>query len=406
VIQPKRSDVVIVGAGPAGSALACFLASAGRDVVLLDKADFPRDKTCGDGLSPRALHILRQMDLLEAVEAAGYRISQVRLFAPNGRMIATPIPAHANLPDYAVVLPRLQLDELIRARAQAAGADFRPCCTATELLKDREAFIGVRANTPSGVREFRARVTVLATGASYALMERAGLLTGAPALGRAARAYFENVEGLADAVEFHFDSVPLPGYGWVFPTSPTTANVGAGYFVYGGRRAPHRSPRETFDTFVVNPHVARLLRPARALGAVKGFPLRFDFPQTRTAFAGLALVGEACGLVNPLTGEGIDYALESAQLAAELLSRALRNDGLTTGLAARYQQTFRERFLSPFVTIARVRDVYFTPWVMNRFVAAASRHEDLKQLLFNIALGNVDPAKALSVKTLWQVALG
>jgi geranylgeranyl reductase family protein len=402
----EQRDVVIVGAGPAGSALAYFLAQAGFDVLLLDKAEFPRDKTCGDGLSPRALHILRQMGLLERVRAAGHRINEVRLFSPNGRMISTPIRPYGDLADYAIVLPRLTLDELIRARAVEAGAEFRARCTVNELLGENGKFVGVRATTPNGPREFRARLTMLATGASFALMERAGLLSTQPALGRAARTYYEGLSGPAEAVEFHFDSVPLPGYGWVFPTSPTAANVGAGYFVYERGRSPLNSPREAFEAFVANPHVAGLLKSAHAMGPVKGYPLRFDFPQARTAFPGLVMVGEACGLVNPLTGEGIDYALESAELAGDLAGGALHNGGATPAFAAHYQQTLRGRFLSPFVTIARVRDVYFTPWVMNRFVAAASKHEDLKALLFHIALGNVDPARALSLRTLLQVALG
>lgn len=400
--MPAQRDVVIVGAGPAGSALAYFLASAGLDVLLLDKADFPRDKTCGDGLSPRALRVLEEMGLLAEALSLGFRIRHLKVFAPNGDSFSAPIPAHPGLPDYALVLPRYQLDDLIRRRAIAAGADFQQV-TVSEIRMDADRrVVGVRG----GETEYRARATVLATGASTAVLERAGLLADEHTHGRAARTYFENVRGLSDAVEFHFDSVPLPGYGWVFPTSPSTANVGAGYFLKNGQRAPHASPRQTFDAFIANPYVAEMLAEARPAAPIKGYPLRFDFATARLALPGLFIVGEACGLVNPLTGEGIDFALESAEVAAASIARCVRAALPPEAAALVYTRSLRERFLRTFVNIGRVREVYFTPWVLNRFVRAARRHIELKMLIVNIALSNADPLAALSPRALWQVALG
>src|SRR3989338_901512 len=321
----ESHDVVIVGAGPAGSASAYFLASRGFDVQLLDKAEFPRDKTCGDALSPRSLHVLRTMGLLEAILAAGHRLDHVLLYAPNGQPVQAHVPNFAGLPDFVVVLPRLKLDERVRRQAAQAGAQFSARVAVTNLVWEQGRITGVRAESPAGPIELRARLTLLATGAATALLERAGLLPRQPAFGRAARTYFENMPATANAVEFHFDAVPLPGYGWVFPTSPTSANVGAGYFTRAGRPALRNSPRQVFDDFVASPRLRALLAKARQTAPVKGYPLRFDFPTARTALPGLRLVGEACGLVNPLTGEGIDYALESAEVAAEGGSGGLRN---------------------------------------------------------------------------------
>ncbi len=399
-------DVLIVGAGPAGSGLAYLLASQGHAVLLVDKAAFPRDKTCGDGLSPRALRVLRAMGLLPQVLRAGCQVRRIMLFAPNGRPLESAVPVVGDQPDFAAVLPRTILDNLLRAHAASAGAEFRAGVTATDLLRAGEAVAGVRASTPAGPAELRARVTVLATGASTAVLERAGLLPAPPAFGRAARTYFENVQGLSGAVEFHFDSVPLPGYGWVFPTSATSANVGAGYFVRAGQRPPRASPRQAFDDFVANPYVAGVLRGARATAPVKGYPLRFDFPTVRLAYPGLLLVGEAAGLVNPLTGEGIDYALESAEVAGQVVSQALRAGRPAAELAQRYAQAARARFLRAFENTLRMREVYLRPWVMNRCVAAANRSETLKELLLNVALGNIDPARALTPRVLLRVARG
>ncbi|MDW8326098.1 MAG: geranylgeranyl reductase family protein [Anaerolineales bacterium] len=398
----ERPDVIVVGAGPAGSALACLLAERGHGVLLLDKAEFPRDKTCGDGLSPRALRVLQQLDVLAEVNKSGYRINALKVFSPNGEHFTSPIPALAGYPDYALVLPRFQLDDILRRRAIAAGAEFRRA-TVSDLLRDAATcVVGVRADRAM----LHARVVALATGASTAVLERAGLLTAPPALGRAARTYFANVRGLSDAVEFHFDSVPLPGYGWVFPTSATTANVGAGYFLRAGRRPLHATPRQTFDGFIANPYIASLLAEAQPTAPLKGYPLRFDFDRARTAWPGLYLVGEACGLVNPMTGEGIDFALESAEVAAEAIHRDLRTGVAPEAAARRYAHALRARFLSVFVNFGRVRDVYFRPWVLNRFVRAAQRHDELKLRLVNIALGHADPFSALTPRVLWRALAG
>ena len=402
----EQREILIVGAGPAGSALAYFLAARGHEVLLVDKTGFPRDKTCGDGLSPRAMRVLQAMGVEGRVSEAGYRVRDIAIFAPNGRSVIAPIPPFGDLPNYALVLPRYQLDDLIRRRAVEAGAEFRAHTTATEVIWGDGAVAGIRAQTPEGVRELRARVTVFATGAATSALERAGLLPSAPTYGRAARTYFENVRGLSEAVEFHFDSVPLPGYGWVFPTSATSANVGAGYFVRAGGRPQRSTPRQAFDEFIANRYVAGLLAHAQPSAPVKGYPLRFDFPTARIAFPGLLLIGEAAGLVNPLTGEGIDYALESAEAAAEELSTALRLAESPESIARRHTHALHGKFLRLFIAITRVRDTYFRPWVLNRFVSAANRNPDLAALILNTALGNIDPLRAISPKTLWQIALG
>jgi flavin-dependent dehydrogenase len=147
-----------------------------------------------------------------------------------------------------------------------------------------------------------------------------------------------------------------------------------------------------------------MLSGATPAAPIKGYPLRFDFPTARLAFPGLFLVGEACGLVNPLTGEGIDYALESAAAAADVIDAALRRNSDHAPEA--YTRALHARFLHMFVNITHVRDVYLRPWVLNRFAAAANRNADLALLLVHIALGNVDPLRAFSPKTLLQIALG
>ena len=401
-----QHEVIIVGAGPAGSALAYFLAREGLDVVLIDKSDFPRDKTCGDGLTPRALSVLRQMGLLDQVAAAGCRINGLHFYAPDGTRVVSPIPAFGEFPTFLVVLPRLQLDHLILQHAVKAGAKFRPQVEAVDVLWQGEQVTGVAVRSEGGPQELRARYVILATGASIGLLERARLLAAPPQFGRAARGYYEGVSRLDDAIEFHLEGAALPGYAWVFPTSATAANVGAAYFVVKGRQAPRNSPRQVLDEFVANPLMADRLTNAHVAGSIKGYPLRFDFPTTQVAFPGLMLIGESAGLVNPLTGEGIDYALESAAATAETLLEALRHGHTAAQAAAAHTRVLRQRFQRTFVTITRVRDLYLRPWLLNRAARAANQHDEFCRILVQVCLGNIDPAQGLTLNMLLQLALG
>jgi len=271
---------------------------------------------------------------------------------------------------------------------------------------DGEQVVGAQAETPGGKLELRARQVVLATGASISLVEQAHLLPARPILATAARAYYEGIEGLGDCAEFHFDSIPLPGYGWVFPTSATTANIGAAAFLRTGQRSSYTSPRQVFDEFVASPQMQALLKHACRVTPVKGYPLRFHFTQTQLARPGLAILGEAAGLVDPFVGEGVDYALESAETAAGLLAAALA-EGADARLAARrYEQGLRRRFLSTYQATVRLRDFYLRGWVFNRLIAVAKRDADFSSRLLNMALGSMPPFEGLSLKIVLQVILG
>lgn len=396
-------DVVIVGAGPAGSALAYCLASAGRDVLLLDRAGFPRDKTCGDGLAPRALRVLDRLGLLDQVQRRAARVSRVRLAGPGAEAADFPLPPGEGWPDFALVLPRLQFDDLLRRHAVAAGAEFRRAHIHDVLWSDDGRRItGVRGETPEGLVEVRARLTVVATGAASGLLERAGLLKQPPAYDRAARVYYAGLRAVSDAYEFYYDLDLLPGYGWVFPAGPEAVNVGVYCPTPSRSSAP---PRTALARFLARPQLAARLDGAHPDGPVRGHPLRADFPAAPLAAPGLLTVGEASGLVNPLTGEGIDCALESAELAAAAVEPALRRDRLE-GLAAWYTRALRARFAFAFQVCRWIRDLCAWPWLADRAVAAARRDPDFQRALVHFALGDVGQGQRALPRALWALARG
>jgi len=242
-------------------------------------------------------------------------------------------------------------------------------------------------------------VAIVAIGANIPLLRQMGLLKQTPQMALAARAYFEGVSGLTDQMLLSFDGVPLPGYGWVFPLPNSAANVGAGIFPFGwiGQWIPRRT-RTTFDTFIQTQTVQSMLAGAHQVGPVKGYPLRIDFATAPTFGERVLLVGEAAGLVNPLTGEGIDYALESGKVAAEYLIKMFSTGDFSRQHLAGYDQALRQRFQRLFVFCSWTRDLFVNPLLINSMVSAAARRPDLKMLLINIMFGQQTALDNISMR--------
>ena len=398
-------DVVVVGAGPAGSAAAHYLARAGFDVLLIDKAEFPRDKTCGDGLTPRALAALADMGLCEAVNRQGCRVEALELIAPGGGTASMSVPSFGRLPEYMLIIPRLILDDLIRRRAVETGAAFEGGVEVADVrLEAGEVRILGERHTEA--LAFRARMAVVAPGASLKLLKRIGLAPRRPLTMLAARAYFEGLENLPPTVQVHFDGVSLPGYGWVFPLSAGSANIGAGVIPGGLLRRPHTvHSRRAFTMFTQSPSLRTVLEPSRQVGPMKAYPIRIDFDRSPTHADRVLLAGEASGLANPLTGEGIDYALESGRMAAEHAAAMLGQDDFSRARLSGYDRDLRSRFQSMMVGSRRLGDLYLNPVLLNRLVAAARRFPDMKSMIADVTVGNRGLNEFLSVRTLLRVAL-
>lgn len=305
-----------------------------------------------------------------------------------------------------MTVPRLILDNIICQRAVASGAQFQSPVHVSDIEQEGNGVV-VKGECQGKSFSARAYIAIIATGANIKLLLRMGLLKQVPPMILASRAYFEGLTGLTGRYTFHLDGVPLPGYGWVFPLSDSSANLGAGVFhKRRGRQYVSATSQQVFKNFVQLPALRELLSHARQVGPVKGYPLRVDFATAPTIAERVMLVGEAAGLVNPLTGEGIDCALESGKMAAEQLVQAFETGDLSRKNLEAYDRQLRQHFQRMFIYSARMRDIYLNHLVINRLVHVASRRTDLAMLFMNIVLGNQDAAEAISVKTILKAALG
>jgi len=319
-----QADVIVVGAGPAGSAAAFHLARAGLDVLLLEKSAFPREKVCGDGLTPRAVKQLVSMGI-SLDQADGWWPNKGLRIIGGGVRIELGWPELSNYPGYGLVRTRRGFDETLARAAQKAGARLLEGVTVTgPVLDDRgDRITGVVA----GERAYRARVVVAADGNSSRLSLAMGLRRRDDRpLGVAVRTYYTSPRHDDDYLEAWLDLWDgehlLPGYGWIFGVGDGTSNIGLGLL-------------NTSDAFGRTDYRALLRRWLAAMPPewgfteenrtepVRGAALPMGFNRTPHYTRGLLLAGDAGGMVNPFNGEGIAYAMEAGEVAAQVITQAL-----------------------------------------------------------------------------------
>lgn len=384
--------MIVVGAGPGGSSAAYHLAKAGVDTLLIDKASFPRDKTCGDGLTPRAVHQLEEMGVNLASISQAWRVSSADVVSPYGRSVRVDIPNTPGWPDHIYVLPRFILDNLIRERAATAGARIETPIHATSIQAGRDQVL-LGCETLGAKVDLRARILILATGSSTALLTRNNILSSPPAVALAARAYLEGCENFtaSDALKFHFYRAALPGYGWVFPLSDTSVNIGVAVYSMRNRNLRGSNParhRRVFESFLKSTEVRSYLGGSyRLKGTLESFPIRMDFPGSPASGERILLVGEAAGLVNPLTGDGIDFALETGKLAAEHLRQLFERADLSREALSGYDRLLRQQYGALFSFSRTFQNLLQFPLALDLLVREAGNLPYLAQVLAKILLG-------------------
>ena len=303
-------DLLIVGAGPAGSAAAITAARAGRHVVLLDRAEFPRDKTCGDGLTADALRRLEALGVTLAGLGASVPVHDVVLVSPAGRRITAPLPPDGS---HARVVRRIDLDAALVARARAVGAEVRE---GADVVGFRSTDAEVQATLADGA-VIRAPFAIAADG-RYSTIRSLLAPGDRPTAGEwsAFRQYFT---GYSDArLWVLFERDLLPGYAWVFPLPDGRANVGFG--MLRGRGVTGRTIARAWHGLLERPALRAVLGPdARPESPHRAWPIPSHFDADRLTSGRVMFVGDAAGVVDPMTGEGIAQAIETGTLAAEAI---------------------------------------------------------------------------------------
>lgn len=364
--QQAEFDVIIAGAGPAGSSAAIIFGQAGKKTLLLDKSSFPRDKTCGDGLTFKCIEPLRKLGVLEHfMEKVQFYSHGYSLFFSDYSELT--VRRAMNESEYFVyVLPRFIFDNILLQRAlEYPSITFIPASTVESVIKNDHGVAGVNVSSQSKNHTFSAPLVIDATGVNSTIAVDAG--AGNQDSHRCAvaiRGYYENITGLQNTVEFYFDESILPGYYWIFPTSATTANIGCGTFqhIIDERKLDLRNLMDGF--FKNHPIAKKKLNRASLCGKLSGgkIPLAIEYQNSRVR-DGLILTGDAGSFTDPVTAEGISYAMTSGILAAETAICAMDENDYSTQQLSAYDHLWKTRFnrqfsKAPFLTTLLSADIF------------------------------------------------
>ncbi len=435
-------DVLVVGGGPAGSSCAYWLAEAGWDVALVEKKVFPREKTCGDGLTPRAVRQIADMGL-EASLSGAHRYQGLRANA-YGRVLELPWPEHPSFPSYGYVITRHDLDQIVSQQAEKAGATVwqgteavapiladatrRACArpegssaaaAGTSAPLDREAALDrearvdwearvdrevpvlpacvgavVKDKASGKTREVRARYVVVADGANSRFGRMLGTARNrSQPMGMALRTYYRSpghdqpyIDSYLDIRDSSGDVVP--GYGWIFPLGDGRVNAGVG-LLSTDRRWKGVNTSHLMDAFVAFAPKEWELSPETCLGPPTGGKLPMALSVGPRVGPTTLVVGDAGGSINPFNGEGIAYGYETGRLAAASLGEALSGDG--EAALARYERRLEDAYDLYYKVASAFIRMISQPALMKLCVGTGMHSESLMSWILKIMANLLRP---------------
>ena len=365
--------MVVIGAGPSGSACGYWLAEAGFDVVVIEKKHFPRDKTCGDGITPRAVRQLLEMGLGDAL-SSHHRFGGLRALA-FGRELELTWPTHPDFPDHGYVITRAELDAMVAERAEKAGVELWQGAEVTGLLGARPGpalGVTVEDHDGGGTSEVRAKVVVVADGANSRIGRALGATRdrGVP-LGMAIRSYHSSPRSEEAFIESHLDirdrnGTVVPGYGWIFPLGDGRVNVGLGILASDdGLKGINTT--KLLEAFIDYAPASWCLSKESELCAPTGGRLPMGLSVGPRVGPDYLLIGDAGGSINPFNGEGIAYGYETGRLAASVIGDALGAGDL--GRLTGYEQRLEDEYGRYYRVASSFMSLMMRPALLRGFIA-------------------------------------
>ena len=389
-----RRDVLVIGGGPAGAATAYWLARAGVRVTCVERKVFPRDKTCGDGLTPRAVHQLTEMGLHPELERY-HRYTGLRAVA-HGITLELEWPDHPTFPDHGFVVRRRDLDKLVFEHAVEAGAEGLQGTEAVAPIVEGGLVAGavVKDKATGETREVRSRYVVIADGANSRFGRALGTARNRTyPLGMAIRTYYESprhadpwIESCLDVRDRNGNS--LPGYGWIFPVGDGTINVGIGLL------STFRDWRDVNTSHLMAEWAATApsywgIDPEHPVQAPTGGRIPMAGSVSPKVGPTWAVVGDAGGSVNPFNGEGIDYAYETGRKVAELLAESIATGD---GMALQQYPRWLEAEYGLYFKVARLfAQVIGQPALMRELTRVGMRSRSLMDWVLRIMANLLQP---------------
>ncbi len=408
-----KSEVSIVGAGPAGTIAALFLAKAGIPCILFDKAKFPRDKICGDGISGWVLTVLHKLDpvLLQRLSKQPFLLHSygIRISSPNATTLDLPFYNDGNLPEElppGFISRRLDFDHfMIREVQKKSLVTLKENCEIISYQKDEKGTVLTCLN---GER-FHSRLVIFANGAMSSFMKvPGGIIKNKKFTMTGIKAYFSGIKGFHEKnfVELHFLKEILPGYFWIFPLPNGWANVGIGLDQERIREKKINLKRVMLDAIENAPHIKGRFQQAKQESRVEAYGLPLWDHRRPISGERFMLAGDAASLVDPVTGEGMGHAAISGMLAAQQAKKCLDEQNFSAEMMQQYDQSFYNFVGKELNISSRIPKFIRHAWLFNGVMNRAARSKTLQDKLSR-AMTDLEVRKRLHEPSLYlKVLLG
>ena len=390
--------MIIVGAGPAGSAAALYAHRLGLNCILLDKAVFPRDKICGDALSGKSVRLMRELDLLDGLEQLeGSEINRITFGSPSHSQFDVYLKGNKKNDHIkkGYVIPRKIFDNFLFEKADKV-TETRQGFTVSDIVYQGNDISGVRGTNNEGHEEIlEAPIIMGCDGANSIVARKLGLYEmDMENTAVAIRCYYEGVEGLSDQIELHYVDEVKPGYFWLFPAGEGKANIGIGLSKNDAKK-DDRTLRQIMDEIVQSDYFRSRFGNAHPLEKPVGWNLPLGRIQRKNHGDGFMLLGDAAGLVDPFTGEGIGNAMVAAKFAAQVALKAKNNGDVSEKAFKEYDQLVWNELGGELRTSTKLQSLARSSFLLNFVIDRAARNEEVQDIISGM-LSNEIPKDELS----------
>ncbi len=389
-------DTIIVGAGPAGSGAALYAHRHGLKVLVLEKEKFPRDKICGDAISGKSMLILKDLNLLEeACKLPCAVVDSVTFSSPDHLDVNIKFFQEKNreLPS-GLVMRREVFDSYLFRKVKETGQDIIENFTVNELIAEDGKINGVRGiDYQNKEYEFKGKLIIGADGFKSVVARKTGIYNYDPEHWVVAlRQYYKDVKGLNRQIELHYIDAVQPGYFWIFPLDDGKANVGIGMH-HKSLKKRNIDLKKVLKNAINNPYFKKRFEDATPLEEPRGWNLPVGSLHRKCYGNGFMLLGDAAGLIDPFTGEGIGNALYSARAAMDIAKEAVESNDFSEESLSKYDKRLWNEIGDELNVSAKLQKIGRIRFLLNFVINKASRSETVKELISGMMANQIPKTK-------------
>lgn len=390
-------DIIIVGGGPAGSAAALYGAKEGLKILIVEKERFPRDKICGDAISGKSIENMELLGILDNVKKLpSVTLEHITFGSPSGKHITIPLSKNSTRPA-GFVIQRKHFDHFLFEQVKTSGVEYHENTKVTGLLIESNQVRGVRVldNTNGKSFDIRGKLVFGADGYNSLVARKTGYYAHDPKHWVVAlRCYYANVKELSQRLEIYYSDIIQPGYFWIFPLPGNMANVGVG-MLHKTLKRKNIDLREGLKKLVESPEFMDRFADATPLEKPVGWNLPVASKRRKSFGNGFLLLGDAAGLIDPFTGEGIGNAFTSAKHAIRTSRKAIAENRLDSGFLSEYEEALWDEIGNELQVSTRLQKVGRYEFLLNFVINKASRNQNVRDIISGM-MSNQIPKKQLT----------